>query len=240
MSTLFISDLHLSPDKPHLTALFFKFIKQQATQARALYILGDFFDTWIGDDDRSTHHLTIINALKSLVCKGIPVYFMVGNRDFLIGRRFCQESACTLLSDPSVIDLYGTKTLLKHGDDLCVHDKSNLLFRKIARSYPIKKIYLALPITWRQALAKKMRSISQKKGANTAKEISDIPADIIALTIKKYGVQQFIHGHTHRPSIHTLCTDEHYKRHIVLSDWDQTGNYCIVKPNGELRLIYFS
>ncbi|MEE9452657.1 MAG: UDP-2,3-diacylglucosamine diphosphatase [Gammaproteobacteria bacterium] len=239
MSTLFISDLHLSPQRPHLSQLFFKFLQQQAPQADTLYILGDFFNIWIGDDDTSAFHRSISEPLKALAATGVTIYIMVGNHDFLLGKKFCQASGCTLLPDPAIIDLYGHKTLLKHGDDLCVEDKRYLRYRKIARSWLIRNFYLTLPIRLRRSMANKIRSISKNNKKVHQQGISDIPREMIPITLAKHQVQQFIHGHTHRPAIHYLFNSSQPQRHIVLSDWGKTGNFCMAEPNGEMRLAYF-
>lgn len=240
MTTLFISDLHLSKDNPQLTHKFLTFLKQQATQAEALYILGDFFDVWIGDDDNTKYHQSIIGALKQIQTHGVPIYFMVGNRDFLIGERFAQLSGCQLIPDPSIINLYGIDTLLKHGDDLCINDKSHLLFRRITRNPTIKKLFLIFPLAWRCSIAKKVRTISRQKGSKKKQEISDIPPQEIIKTMGKYKINHFIHGHTHRPMIHIFDLTHQPKVHFVLSDWDNNmGNALSCDPNGIFRMIYF-
>lgn len=240
MSILFISDLHLSKEKPQLTYLFKKFLDEQAIHAESLYILGDFFDAWIGDDDNCPCYIDIIKKLKSLSDTGVPIYFMVGNRDFLVGRRFCQMSGCQLLKDPTIIDLYGTRTLLKHGDDLCLNDKTYLLYRKIVRNPWGQRAYLALSLKRRRIIAGKIRSKSQQKPGKKNKEISDIPKDAIIKVMEKYRTNQFIHGHTHRPSIHYFHWTPSPKRHIVLGDWGKNGNVLVCKPGEQFYLNYFS
>ena len=239
MTILFISDLHLTKKKPQLTCLFKKFLNEQAIHAESLYILGDFFDAWIGDDDDCEYYLSIIDALKQLSDTGVPIYFMVGNRDFLVGKRFCRMTGCQLLKDPVVIDLYGIKTLLKHGDDLCLDDKSYLLYRKIVRNLWVKMFYLALPLKRRRNIAAKIRNKSQQKEHQTVQQILDIPEEAVTKVMATYGVNQFIHGHTHRPSIHYFQWTAHPKVHIVLSDWGESGNVLVCEPGGQFRLDYF-
>lgn len=239
MTTLLISDLHLSKDNPQLTSKFKTFLKQQATQVEALYILGDFFDAYIGDDHNDKHDQSVIQALRQLRATGVPIYFMVGNRDFLIGKRFAQLSDCQLIPDPSIINLYGINTLLKHGDDLCLNDKSHLLFRRISRHPIIKKLFLSLPLTLRRVIVTRIRTISKGRGFKRRQDPSNIPPQAIIKVMETYKIRQFIHGHTHRPMIHVFNFTHRPNVHIVLSDWDPRGNVLCCEPNGIFRLIYF-
>ncbi|MBS0358406.1 MAG: UDP-2,3-diacylglucosamine diphosphatase [Proteobacteria bacterium] len=242
MTTLIISDLHLSPAHPELVKLFLSFMETQAVNAERLYILGDLFEHWIGDDDENTTINIVIDALRRLTLSGIPVYFMHGNRDFLIGKNFLKKTGCELLSDPTVIDLYGKKTLLTHGDAFCINDTAYLIFRKIIRNTFIKSIYLALPLWLRRIIAKIIRATSPRnieKKPNNQSERYDIPQSEMNRLATNYSVDQIIHGHTHRPSIHHFLLDGHWVNHIVLSDWHKEGNVLICDPHGETRLVYF-
>ena len=202
MHTLFISDLHLDDSRPEITQLFMAFLTTKATQSDALYILGDLFETYIGDDEKTALQQQVIQALSALKQTGMPVYLMHGNRDFLIGKSFAKQSQVTLLPDPTIIDLYGTKTLLLHGDTLCTKDIKYLAFRKKVRNVFLQKIFLMLSIKKRLAIAKKARHISEIHNQNTELAILDATPEEIPHIMQKYNVQQLIHGHTHRPAIH--------------------------------------
>jgi UDP-2,3-diacylglucosamine hydrolase len=158
MNTLFISDLHLEPAHPGITRLFLNFLQHQAAQADALYILGDLFAAWIGDDDLSPFNQDMITALRELTAKGVPVYFMCGNRDFLIGEQFMAQTGCRFLSDPTVIDLYGTRVLIMHGDTLCTDDIPYQRYRRFAHNTILQRFFLGLPLGWRGKVAEWMRN----------------------------------------------------------------------------------
>lgn len=234
MTTWFISDLHLSPARPDITALFEQFLQEQASQADALYILGDLFDAWVGDDDTSDFAATVQGALRQLVNRGVPVYFIAGNRDFLIGRRFSQVTGVTLLAEPSVIDLYGTPTLLLHGDTLCTDDHSYQRFRKVIRARWLQKTLLALPLKLRMRIANKLRAASktQQPLSEAQLRIMDANQHAVRETFVQYDVQHMIHGHTHRPAIHQhrLANGESAER-IVLGDWYTQGSFLKVTPS---------
>lgn len=241
MATLFISDLHLQESRPDLTRLFFDLIHRYESQMEALYILGDLFEVWIGDDDLTPFHLSLIHALQTLTQRGISVYFLPGNRDFLIGKAFCKLSGCTLLPDPCLIDLYGERVLLTHGDHLCSLDTTHLRFRKLIRSNLIKKILLALPLTWRKKIACYLREKSKQHTLNLNKIYMDAPIATIQALFEttQHRVTTIIHGHTHRPSIELFFKNEDHQTRIVLSDWETKGNVLICNPK-EKRLVYES
>lgn len=230
--TLFISDLHLEPSRPEITALFINFLEQQATQAEALYILGDFFEAWIGDDDQSTLNQTVKAALKILTQNNIPVYFMHGNRDFLIGKQFAQETGCRLLPDPTKIDLYGIPTLLMHGDLLCTQDQSYLKFRTKVHKRWAQKIFLTLPLTIRKKIATKIRQGSEQHISITNEKIMDVTPAEVDRIMAQYQVKQLIHGHTHRPNIHHLQQGHR----IVLGAWHNSGSILICEPGQPPKL----
>jgi UDP-2,3-diacylglucosamine hydrolase len=232
--TLFISDLHLEPERPEITRLFCNFLQRHAVQADALYILGDFFATWIGEDDSSDFKKFIIKQLQTLTRQGIAVYFMHGNRDFLIGKQFLAQTGCRFLSDPTVIQLYGVPTLLMHGDTLCTDDSNYLRFRRVARNPLLQRLFLRLPLSWRQKIAQGLRKSSSK-------QLIDATPTEIARVIKRYDVLLLIHGHTHRPAIHYFNLDQQRVCRIVLGDWDDTtGSVLICRPNGQQRLLPFA
>ena len=234
MQALFISDLHLSPDRPEVTQAFVQFLQQKAVQASSLYILGDLFEAWIGDDDPSQLSLTIKAALKQLVSKGTNVFFMHGNRDFLVGRRFCRETGATLLADEHVVSLSGEPTLLLHGDTLCTDDIDYQRFRKKARNPIYKFVLRHLPLKKRQQIATDWREKSKKANANKPDNIMDVSPTEVERIMKKNAVRQMIHGHTHRPAMH----DHDQGKRFVLGDWHQTGWY-IAAQNAHLELIEF-
>lgn len=239
MNTLFISDLHLDTAHPAITQLFLDFLQQQAIHADALYILGDFFALWIGDDNHSAFNQTICNALSTLTRAGVPVYFMHGNRDFLIGEKFLQQTGCQLLTDPTVIDLYGTPTLLMHGDTLCTADSSYLKFRRFVHNPTYQRIFLRTPLWLRKAIARLLRYGSERKQHENQMIMDATPAEIIRV-MQQHQVSHIIHGHTHRPSIEYFSLDKQTACRIVLSDWhDNYGNVLICQPDGQRRLVNF-
>lgn len=219
MSTLFISDLHLSGERPHITELFVNFLQGEVAQAEALYILGDLFEAWLGDDFVPPELTAVIDALAALSRQGVPLFVMVGNRDFLMGPGFETLTGCRLLPDPTVIDLYGTPTLLMHGDTLCTDDTDYLHFRALVRNPAWQAEFLAKPVAERIAFAKQARAESRVHTQMTAEEIMDVNAEAVAQALRQHGVSRLIHGHTHRPAIHQLEVDAQPATRIVLGDW---------------------
>jgi UDP-2,3-diacylglucosamine hydrolase len=233
-STYFISDLHLDQSHPHLYKLFYDFIDDIKEKAEALYILGDLFEVWIGDDiidhPLGKQYLPTIEKLKSLADSGTKIYFIQGNRDFLIGEAFMQRIGGTLLPDQKVIDLYGTKTLIMHGDTLCSDDKPYQRMRKLFRSKIIQKIYLSLSLESRVKKANKIRQASKASTQKKNKMILDVNQDELTKQLKRGGVDFIIHGHTHRPAEHELEIGGKQIKRIVLSDWrDEISYSCFHK-----------
>lgn len=223
MSVLFISDLHLEAERPDITRAFLHFLSTRARAAEALYILGDFFEAWIGDDGMDEFQHSIARALRELSDSGTRIYLMHGNRDFLIGKAFCREAGCTLLRDPSLIDLGGEKILLMHGDSLCTLDVAYMKLRRWLRNPLTLFILRNLPLTIRHKLARKLRKESRAQTRMKASEIVDVtPAEVEKIMHDK-GVRILIHGHTHRPAVHELEIDGRPARRIVLGDWDRQG-----------------
>ncbi|WP_313318995.1 UDP-2,3-diacylglucosamine diphosphatase [Stenotrophomonas sp.] len=239
MTTLFISDLHLDPSRPAITALFLDFVHNEARQAEALYILGDLFEAWIGDDTPSSAADAVAQALRELSQSGVPVYFIRGNRDFLVGNDYAARAGMRILPDPAVIELYGKPVLLQHGDLLCTDDVAYQAFRAQSRNPAFIAQFLAQPLEARVAFAQKARAASQahqsemKQGDNAKFEtVTDVaPAEVVA-TFKRYGIDTMIHGHTHRPAIHNLQTGEHRCTRIVLGDWYEQGSVLRVDADG--------
>ncbi len=236
MYTLFISDVHLSPETPEVAGQFLQLLKEKGIKAEAVYILGDLFEYWLGDDAITRLHQPFIAALKSLNDLNIPVFFIHGNRDFLIGKDFEALTGCEILDDPTVIDLYGTRTLLTHGDLLCSDDQAYLAFRKTVRDPNWQAYFLSMNMDDRIALAKKARDVSQNHGAanvNHENEIMDANQQTIEAFLTEHNVQQMIHGHTHRPATHdfNLPNGKNAKRY-VLGDWERQPSFIIATKDG--------
>jgi UDP-2,3-diacylglucosamine hydrolase len=236
MHTLFISDLHLHESRPQITRAFFHFLQTQAVHAEALYILGDFFDAWIGDDDDSELSCQVADALSQLRQRGVALYFMHGNRDFLLGENYANKAGMTLIPDGTVIDLYGTATLLVHGDALCTDDKDYQQFRAMVRSADWQQQVLAQPIAARRTLAAQLRDKSQSMNSLKAADIMDVtPAEVVN-QMEQTQVQLMIHGHTHRPARHALVANNKPAERIVLGDWHDLA-WCIKADKRNIDLI---
>lgn len=236
MHTLFISDLHLHESRPQVTRAFFQFLYTQAIHAEALYILGDFFDAWIGDDDDSELVQDVASGLHKLSELGVAIYFMHGNRDFLLGDAYAKKAGMSLIDDGTLIDLYGTPTLLMHGDSLCTGDIEYQQFRTMVRSPQWQQQILAQPIAARRALAAQLREKSQSMNSLKAEDIMDVsPAEVVA-QMKAAGVTRLIHGHTHRPARHQVVITGKAAERIVLGDWHESG-WCIKADQNTIELI---
>lgn len=238
MTTLFIADLHLSEQEPAITAGFLRFLAGEARRADALYILGDLFEAWIGDDDPQPLHAEIAAALKALSASGVHCYFIHGNRDFLLGRRFARASGMTLLPEEQVLDLYGRRVLIMHGDTLCTDDEGYQRFRKKVRNPLIQKIFLALPLRLRLKIAGKMRADSQQANQQKSLAIMDVNPQAVTAVMQRHQVRWLIHGHTHRPAIHTLALLGGDAHRAVLGAWHQEGSMVAVNAHG-VELITF-
>ena len=226
MHSLFISDLHLCPTRPAINTLFERFILDIAPQAEVLYILGDFFEYWAGDDDLAeTLHTTVTQRLHALAQGGTRIYLMHGNLDFLIGIDFLRAASATLLPDPTLIDLYGHPTLLMHGDTLCSDDVEYQTFRSQVRDPAWQQHFLATPLAARKTQIEALRKRSELEKSNKAAEIMDTNADTVADTLRAYGYPRLIHGHTHRPARHVHTVDGKTCERWVLPDWYDAGGY---------------
>ncbi len=219
-ATYFISDLHLAPERPGVTAALNDFLEQRR-DARALYILGDLFEYWVGDDDDAPIVGEVAHMLQHFSLDGPELYLMHGNRDFLIGERFATRVGATLLDDPTVIDLDGQSVLLMHGDSLCTRDTEYLAFRAVARSKEWQEDALARPLEERRGLAQHLRQMSRDAGSRKADDIMDVTGSEVVATMEAHDCHTLIHGHTHRPAHHEISTGERW----VLGDWDTTGWY---------------
>lgn len=232
MSTLFISDLHLDAARPAATEAFLGLLAGEARGADALYILGDLFEAWVGDDDPGEPGASACAALRALADAGVPVFLMRGNRDFLFGPAMAARSGATLLPDPCVIDLHGTPTLLMHGDLLCSDDVAYQAFRAQVRAPDWQANFLAQPLAARQAFAAQARAASQAHQQGVSEAITDVAPATVAATMARYGVTRLIHGHTHRPAIHSLEVDGRRATRIVLGDWYDQASVLRVSADG--------
>jgi UDP-2,3-diacylglucosamine hydrolase len=233
MTTLFISDLHLDAERPEMTALFGRFIDEEAHAAEALYILGDLFEAWVGDDDPSEPGAVVAEKLSGLRASGVPVYFMRGNRDFLLGGDYAHRAGMTILPDPSVVMLHGTPTLLLHGDTLCSDDVAYQQFRTQTRDPRWQRQFLSQPLAARLAFAQHARAESQAhqsglKAQGTMEAITDVNTSTVESSLARFGIDRMIHGHTHRPAVHGHANGER----IVLGDWYEQGSVLRVDPSG--------
>jgi len=222
--TLFISDLHLDPEHPQIQQQFIEFLRQDARGSDALYILGDLFEAWLGDDDDNSHHRKTIDNIKQLSDQGTPVFIQHGNRDFLIGKPFEKMSGSTLLTDPFILDLYGQKVMLMHGDLLCSDDVEYQSFRQQVRNPEWQKQILQLPLDSRRELAKDLREKSRQQTQGKAEEIMDVTQSTVNRYMRDNHVHILIHGHTHRPKIHEWQLDGSITKRIVLGDWYSQGS----------------
>lgn len=224
--SLFISDLHLTAERPAANERFFRFLEETAPAAEALYILGDFFEAWVGDDALSDpFHAEVAAALRRLALRGVRLYVMHGNRDFLLGEAFCRASGARLLAEPHVVHLYDRPTLLLHGDALCTDDLDYQQFRRLVRDPSWQAAFLARPLPERVALARELRARSEQVKGNKRPEIMDVNPDAVQEAFRQHGVLHMIHGHTHRPAHHHLMVDDRPCARWVLPDWYDTGGY---------------
>nr|WP_256354875.1 UDP-2,3-diacylglucosamine diphosphatase [Pseudomonas sp. sia0905] len=229
---MLISDLHLEQERPDISRAFLHFLDTRARQAEALYILGDFFEVWIGDDAMTPFQRGIAEALRRLSDSGTRIYLMHGNRDFLLGKAFCREAGCTLLGDPHVVSFNGESALLMHGDSLCTLDIGYQKMRRLLRNPLSLFILRNLPLDTRHKLARKLRSESRSQTRMKASDIVDVTPEEVQRVMAQYGVKTLIHGHTHRPAVHELQVDGQPARRIVLGDWDKQGWALQVDESG--------
>jgi len=229
MHTLFISDLHLDARHPKLLKLFHDFINQTAPAAEKLCILGDFVEYWLGDDDPKPEFHDCFNALKRLnKNSGTQIFLMHGNRDFLLGKTFLAEHGIQLLDDPTVIDLYGTPTLLMHGDTLCSDDLKYQAFRQQVRDPVWQADFLAKPLPERIAIVNHLRASSREATGEKSSEIMDVNQKEVEKIMQKYNVKQLIHGHTHRPKTHHFSVEDQTMIRTVLADWNDHACFLMV------------
>lgn len=232
MATLFISDLHLSAARPQMVGAFFTFLDQQANRAEALFILGDLFDQWLGDDDETDPHTAVVTALARLTASGTTVGLLHGNHDFLLGERFAARTGCELLPDPTVIEVESSAVLIMHGDTLCTDDVAYQALRAQVRDPTNQSRFLALPLERRAAEADSLRAASQQQARFKPQTIMDANPNAVERAMREHGVLHLIHGHTHRPAIHSLHIDGQRATRIVLGDWYHQPHVLIWDSNG--------
>ena len=224
MTTLFISDLHLETDRPEIGAQFGEFMQGEARDAEALYILGDLFESWVGDDDPNPHYRQMKAEIRDLAASGVPVYFMHGNRDFLVGERFAAETGVAILPDPTTVNLYGSEVLLSHGDAMCTDDVEYQQVRAMTRNPEWQAMMLAKPLEERLAIARNAREASRSRNAGLSEEIMDVNQSEVEKTMTEHGVRLLLHGHTHRPAVHEFELAREPATRIVLGDWYDQGS----------------
>jgi UDP-2,3-diacylglucosamine hydrolase len=232
VSTLFVSDLHLDAQEPRAGEQFREFLRRRAPSADALYILGDLFEAWVGDDDEDAHRALICDALAELGTRGVPCYVMHGNRDFLLQQGFEARSGARLLADPVIISLYGERVLLTHGDALCTADRSYQRLRGMVRDPRWQRRFLRLPLGVRRTLAQQARAGSRAHTERTADYIMDVDDVAVRSVMQACGVRSLIHGHTHRPAVHEFELDGAPARRIVLGAWHDQGSCLSWGPEG--------
>lgn len=232
-STLFISDLHLDKTQPEIEKQFLQFLSTIKPPIDALYILGDLFEAWLGDQTDISQHQNIIRAMKTITESGVPIYFISGNRDFMVGKHFFNAAGVKPLADETRIILYGEPVLLMHGDTLCTRDIAYIKARKILRNPFLQKLFLSFPSIIRKKLADMFRKKSRKHTAMTAHEIMDVTEEEVLRIMQKHNVKTLIHGHTHRPGFHENAGNER----IVLGAWHDYPNALVWHKNGEKKLI---
>jgi UDP-2,3-diacylglucosamine hydrolase len=232
VAALFISDLHIDASRPAITDQFLGFLAAEAVRADALYILGDLFESWVGDDAADSSQAAAIEGIHALTSRGVPCFVMHGNRDFLLSEQFCRMSGAQLLPDPLVVTLYGEPVLVMHGDALCTDDRAYQRLRATVREPAWQRQFLALPIASRRALAGAARAGSQAHTAAVEYAITDVNAGSVAAALRGAGTATLLHGHTHRPAIHALQVDGRPCTRIVLGDWYDQGSLLRWDRNG--------
>ena len=223
--SIFVSDLHLCPTRPAINKVFFDFLRGPAAQAEALYILGDLFEFWAGDDDDDPFNASVLSALRELADSGVALYLMHGNRDFLIGDRFTAACRAKLLPDPTLVNLYRKPTLLMHGDTLCTDDVKYQEFRAKVRNPEYQKQFLAQSLASRKQIIAGLRAENADEKQLKSEAIMDVTSATVEAVLREHGYPRLIHGHTHRPALHRHSVDGHECERWVLADWYATGSY---------------
>ena len=233
---LFISDLHLAPERPAIIELFLNFMDNQASKVDELYILGDLVEYWLGDDDHSKGLEIVFNKMKQLSENGLKIYLMHGNRDFLMGEKLADRCGCTLISEPYIANLNGSPALLMHGDTLCTDDASYQELRSMLRNPEWQQDFLSRPLAEREAMAKALREKSAEETQKKDAEIMDVNSQAVNDAFKKNEIKLMIHGHTHRPNIHYM---KNGMTRVVLGDWYKSGNVLEFNDSEKFQLKEF-
>ncbi|TMM46782.1 UDP-2,3-diacylglucosamine diphosphatase [Colwellia ponticola] len=233
----FIADLHLSENRPDISACFLNFLNTDAKQAEKLYILGDLFEAWVGDDDDSPYLKNIADALTTLSNSGTEIFYIHGNRDFLLGKRYAKKASMSLLPEIKTIDLYGQHVVIMHGDTLCTRDVDYQHFRKKSRTWWWQAAIKSLPLFVRKKIAENYRKKSAAATAIKSQDIMDVTENEVVKCLEEYNSQLLIHGHTHRPAVHQLCANGASAQRIVLGDWYEQGAWLKVTPDS-IELLY--
>lgn len=236
---LFISDLHLAPERPEIIRLFLGFLDDTARHTRELYILGDFVEYWLGDDDPAPGLQPVFEQLRQLADSGVNIFMMHGNRDFLIGDALADRCGFTLIDDPWCIDANGDKVMLMHGDTLCTDDLEYQKLRVMLRDPAWQQDFLGKPLDERVAMAKALRERSRQETASKAEDIMDVNAEAVAGAFRDAGTRLIIHGHTHRPAIHRLKVDGEAATRVVLGDWYRHGSYLAFDGADDFKLLHY-
>lgn len=224
--SIFISDLHLSADRPEISSAFSEFLATTAARAEALYILGDLFEYWAGDDDiEDPFNQQVIQALAGLHSTGVVIYLMHGNRDFLMGKTLAAACGAQILPDPSLISIHGTPTLLMHGDTLCTDDTDYMAFRAQVRSPEWQRNFLSQPLALRKAQIEHLREQSRQAQSHKTADIMDVNAESVINALREHNYPRMIHGHTHRPARHEYEVEQYRCERWVLPDWYEQGGY---------------
>jgi UDP-2,3-diacylglucosamine hydrolase len=232
MATLFASDLHLDSEAPWAIDAFIAFLEGPARSAEALYLLGDLFEVWVGDDDDNPDNARTCSALQTLTHSGVATYAIHGNRDFLLGERFTQRTGVKLLPDPVLVELYGVSTLLSHGDAFCTEDTSYQQLRSIVRQSSWQRRFLSLPLAARRLLASAARAGSKAHTERTIPTIMDVNPDAVLRAFRATGARRLIHGHTHRPAVHPCVVDGMNAERVVLAPWYEAASCISVDADG--------
>jgi UDP-2,3-diacylglucosamine hydrolase len=238
VSALFISDLHLDAGRPDIGRRLSFCLAAARGRVRQLYILGDLFEAWIGDDGADAAATRVAEQLAAFAAQDAEIFFIRGNRDFLLGPDFAARCRMRLLPDPCVVELEGEPTLLMHGDSLCLGDATYQAFRTQTRDIAWQQAFLAQPLAARQAFAEQARAASRMHQQGLAQEITDVDPEAVAATLRQFGIRRLIHGHTHRPAVHEFSVNGQPCRRIVLGDWYEQGSQLWVDAGG-VRLESF-
>ena len=236
MSTLFISDLHLCDERPDKLDLFTRLLRGPARNSDALYMLGDLFEAWAGDDDRTSPHPEIIAELSAYTRAGGKLFIIRGNRDFLIGRLFAENTGATILADPSIIDLYGTRTLIMHGDTLCTRDVKYQVYRRLVNNRFSIRLFLMVPYTLREKIWHGIRNVTRATTARKSPEIVDVHQPAVENVLRNYAVRNLIHGHTHKQGVHEFSLDGITAKRLVLGDW-YVDDSVLVVDESSIRMM---